>query len=218
MQGVLSHRTVSVSPEHIHQLSDGTWRAADLSYARPIGSRLATKDPYLLRQLQERSLVPEILLADHNKELDPDAPARAQLVAGPAIDVWNLGLFCHLAVTGRDYFRNRSAAHRQLVSQKYPLQCIQSWSANLVVAFLFSEVLVRSPAARCSLRDLLARFDLLMHKTRELERDHEAAQGTMDYSSSSIHVAVKHALKGLSTPMREGLLRNRHTGTSDDKP
>jgi len=207
-----------VSPEQIHQLSDGTWRAADLSYARPLGSRLATKDPYLLRQLQERSSVPEILHADHNNELDPDAPARSQLVAGPAIDIWNMGLFCHLAVTGVDYFRDRSAAHKQLVEQKYPLQCIQSWSANPVIIFLFSDVLVRSPLARCSLRDLLATFDLLMHKTRELERDREAAQGTMDYSSSTIHIAVKHALKELSTPMREGLLRNRHTGTSSDQP
>lgn len=187
---------------------------ADLSYARPIGSRLATKDPYMLKQLKERCMVPEVLLADANDELDPDAPARSDLLAREAVDVFNFGLFCHLAVTGRDYFRDRKSAHQQLVEQKFPLQMIQSFSAHPAIVFLFQEVLVRSPAARTRLRDVLSRFDELMYKSREIERDREAAQGTLGYSGSSIHVAVKHALKELSTPMREGLLRNRETGTS----
>jgi hypothetical protein len=159
-------------------------------------------------------MVPEVLLADANHELDPDAAARTDLRATPAVDVFNFGLFVHLAVTGRSYFRDRKSAHKQLVEQKYPLQMIQSFSANPVIIFLFQEVLVRSPTARAPLRRLLSQFNELMLKSREMERDREAALGTMDFSSSSIHVAVKHAIKELSTPMREGLLRHRQTAGS----
>ena len=202
---------VDWNPANFVALSDGSWRLADLSYARRFGTRLATHDPYLLSHLHHRSLVPEILRAAHDKELDPNAAARTQLLAGAPIDVFNLGLFLHLVVAGREYFKDRQSAHQQLIVNAYPLQMLQEWSAHPVMILLFDSVLIRSAGERLPLGDLISQFSLRMQKFRDDERDRLNAQALLDLGSASIHRALKTALKNMPRDLREGLLKTRGT-------
>jgi hypothetical protein len=204
---------VDWNPANFVALSDGSWRLADLSHARRFGTRLATHDPYLLSHLLHRSLVPEILRAAHDKELDPNSAARTQLLAGAPIDVFNLGLFLHLVVAGREYFKDRQSAHQQLIVNGYPLQMLQEWSAHPVMILLFDRVLIRSAGERLPLGELISQFSMRMQKFRDDERDRLNAQALLDFGSASIHRTLKTALKNMPRDLREGLLKNRGTGT-----
>ena len=209
---------VELDLDQLVQLSDGTWRVQDLSYSRLFGSRLATQDSYLRAQLQERSMVPEVMEAARAGELDPDNPARSPLVAGEPVDVFNLGLLLHYAVTGREYFADLAQAAQEVVHKKTPLQPLQAFSGHPVMTLLFGlggkkGVLVRSPQQRVGVRECMSEFSRLMQVQRVRERQLEDERfGAGDTSRETLARTLKTALSEMPRKLREGVLQTPRTG------
>jgi hypothetical protein len=198
---------VQLRAEDVVLLSDGSWRVMDLSYSRSFGSRLATHDGYLLKQLQEQCLVPEVLMAAERDELNPDNVTRMELLAGPALDIFNFGLFIHLAITGRDYFQTRASAREQVVVNRYPLQMLESFKWHAAVQMLFDKVLLRSANARAPLPQVLDDFKQAMLLVRKQERDKQESLVRDD--GGGVHTAVKAALKDIPVAARDAVLKAR---------
>ena len=163
-------------------------------------------------------MVPEVMEAARAGELDPDNPARSPLVAGEPVDVFNLGLLLHYAVTGREYFADLAQAAQELVHKKTPLQPLQAFSEHPVMTLLFGlggkkGVLVRSAQQRVGVRECMSEFSRLMQVQRVRERQLEDERfGPGDMSRETLAKTLKTALSEMPRKLREGVLQNPRTG------